>query len=67
LRPLEKQLTPAYRISFGAELRFSVPVLKLPLRLIFAVNPNAQVQPTNPALIVPEKRFAFVIGFSRTL
>ena len=67
LRPLEKQLTPAYRISFGAELRFSVPVLKLPLRLIFAVNPNAQVRPANPALIVPEKRFAFVIGFSRTL
>jgi outer membrane protein insertion porin family len=67
LRPLERQLTPAYRASFGAELRFSVPALNLPLRLIFAVNPNAQVRPVDPALFVPEKRFAFVIGFSRTL
>ncbi len=67
LSPLERQLTPAYRISLGGELRFSVPVLKLPLRLIFAANPNAQVRPVDPALVVPEKRFAFVIGFSRTL
>ena len=67
LSPLERQLTPAFRISLGGELRFSVPVIKLPLRLIFAANPNAQVRPAIPELVVPEKRFAFVIGFSRTL
>ncbi|HEY8461969.1 MAG TPA: BamA/TamA family outer membrane protein, partial [Blastocatellia bacterium] len=58
---------PNYRISTGFELRFLVPVARIPLRLIFAYNPNAQVSPPPSSLIAPEKRFAFRIGFGRTL
>src|SRR5262249_11356287 len=58
---------PNYRISLGAELRVMVPVANLPLRLIFAYNPNAQVNPPPFTLLAPEKKFAFVIGFGRTL
>jgi outer membrane protein insertion porin family len=58
---------PNYRYSMGGELRLPIPVLNIPMRLIFAYNPNAQTQPPATALIAPEKRFAFRIGFSRTL
>lgn len=56
-----------YRISLGVELRFIVPVFNIPLRLIFAYNPNAQINPPPTTLFAPEKRFAFRIGFGRTL
>ncbi len=58
---------PNYRISLGVELRVLVPVINLPLRLIFAYNPNAQTNPPPLTLLGPEKRFAFVIGLGRTL
>jgi len=58
---------PNYRLSLGGELRFIIPVLNIPLRLIFAANPNAQRRPPESTLISPEKRFAFRFGFSRTL
>jgi outer membrane protein insertion porin family len=58
---------PNYRISLGGELRLLVPVVNLPLRLIFAYNPNAQVNPPPSTLLAPEKRFAFLFGFGRTL
>jgi outer membrane protein insertion porin family len=58
---------PSYRYSLGGELRFPVPILNIPVRLIFAFNPNAQTDPPPAALIAPEKKFAFRIGFSRTL
>ena len=58
---------PNYRVSLGGELRFIIPVLNVPLRLIFAANPNAQRRPPDSTLISPEKRFAFRFGFSRTL
>lgn len=58
---------PKYRYSFGGELRFPIPVLNIPIRLIFAVNPNAQTNPPAGAFIAPERRYAFRIGFSRTL
>jgi outer membrane protein insertion porin family len=69
LRPLEagQVRLPNYRASLGGELRFLIPVINLPLRLIFAANPNAQKQPPDPTLIAPEKRFAFRFGFSRTV
>jgi outer membrane protein insertion porin family len=58
---------PNYRISLGFELRFMVPVAHIPLRLIFAYNPNAQTSPPPATFLAPEKRFAFRIGFGRTL
>jgi hypothetical protein len=44
-----------------------VPVVHIPLRFIFAYNPNAQISPPPATLLAPEKRFAFRIGFGRTL
>ena len=58
---------PVYRASLGGEIRFPIPVLNIPLRLIFAWNPNAQRQIPDGTLLAPEKRFAFRVGFSRTL
>jgi outer membrane protein insertion porin family len=31
-----------YRSSLGAEIRFQVPVINVPFRLIYAYNPNAR-------------------------
>ena len=69
LKPLkpEQDFLPRYRASLGGELRFPIPVVHIPLRLIFAWNPNAQKVLPEGALLAPEKRFAFRVGFSRTL
>jgi outer membrane protein insertion porin family len=69
LKPLKsaQDFLPRYRASLGGELRFPIPILNIPLRLIFAWNPNAQRQVPAGALLAPEKRFAFRVGFSRTL
>jgi outer membrane protein insertion porin family len=69
LKPLKpgQDFLPSYRASLGGELRFPIPLLNIPLRLIFAWNPNAQNQVPDGALLAPEKRFAFRVGFSRTL
>ncbi len=58
---------PNYRVSLGVELRVMIPVANIPLRLIFAYNPNAQTNPPPLTLLAPERKFAFVIGFGRTL
>jgi outer membrane protein insertion porin family len=58
---------PNYRVSLGGELRVHVPVVNLPIRLIFAYNPNAQVSPPPATLLAPEKRFVFLFGVGRTL
>jgi outer membrane protein insertion porin family len=69
LKPLKpgQDFLPRYRSSLGGEIRFPIPGLNIPLRLIFAWNPNAQKHVPDGALLVPEKRFAFRMGFSRTL
>lgn len=69
LKPLKsgQDFLPSYRYSLGGELRFPIPVLNIPLRLIFAWNPNAQKAVPDGALLAPEKRFAFRVGFTRTL
>jgi outer membrane protein insertion porin family len=69
LKPLKpgQDFLPRYRASLGGELRFPIPFLNIPLRLIFAWNPNAQRRVPDGALLAPEKRFAFRVGFSRTL
>jgi outer membrane protein insertion porin family len=58
---------PRYRASLGGELRLPVPLLNIPLRLIFAWNPNAQRSLPEGVLLPAERRFAFRVGFSRTL
>ncbi|HEU4387478.1 MAG TPA: BamA/TamA family outer membrane protein, partial [Blastocatellia bacterium] len=50
---------PSWRVSTGVELRFLVPAVNLPIRLIFAANPNAQRSVPAGSLLVPEKRFGF--------
>lgn len=69
LKPLKpgQDFLPRYRSSLGGELRFPIPILNIPLRLIFAWNPNAQKLVPDGALLAPEKRFAFRVGFTRTL
>lgn len=69
LKPLSagQDFLPRYRASLGGELRFPIPVLNIPLRLIFAWNPNAQKVVPDGALLAPEKRFTFRVGFTRTL
>jgi hypothetical protein len=58
---------PAYRLSLGGELRFTIPLLNMPVRLISAANPNAQRRLPDSFVVAPEKRFIFRFGFSRTL
>ena len=69
LKPLKpgQDFLPSYRYSLGGELRFPIPVVNIPLRLIFAWNPNAQKLVPDAAPLAPEKRFAFRVGFTRTL
>jgi outer membrane protein insertion porin family len=47
------------RVSTGAELRFIMPVLNVPFRLIYAINPNRSEYEKN---FVPEKTFRFAVG-----
>ena len=47
------------RISTGAELRFIMPVLNVPFRLIYAVNPNRS---EFEKLYVPYRTFKFAVG-----
>ena len=49
-----------FRISTGAELRVTVPVLNVPFRLIYAVNPNRQG--FYEQHYTPRSTFKFAIG-----
>ena len=52
-----QRITPgSFVISTGAELRFIMPVLNVPFRLIYAINPN------NNPLIAPRHTFKFAVG-----
>jgi len=48
-----------YRSSVGMELRFQVPVVNVPFRLIYAFNPNARQE-------LNEKRSVFRFSVGRT-
>jgi outer membrane protein insertion porin family len=43
------------KLSTGAELRFVMPVLNVPFRLIYAYNPN-------PLVFTPKTTFKFAVG-----
>jgi len=47
------------RISYGLEARFVMPVLNVPFRLIYAVNPN---RTGIEKLYIPERTFKFAVG-----
>jgi outer membrane protein insertion porin family len=47
------------RLSTGAELRFIMPVLNVPFRLIYAINPNRS---DYEKLYVPYSTFKFAVG-----
>jgi len=49
-----------FRISTGAELRFIVPVLNVPFRLIYAINPNRKT--FYEKLYTPYSTFKFAVG-----
>lgn len=56
--------TPAFKSSTGAEIRFFMPVLNVPFRLIFAMNPSrGNVLDNN---LQPEKRFKFRFAVGTT-
>ena len=44
-----------FKMSTGAELRFIMPVLNVPFRLIYAYNPNRD-------LFAPRTTFKFAVG-----
>jgi outer membrane protein insertion porin family len=49
-----------FRISTGAELRFIMPVLNVPFRLIYAINPNRKT--AIETLYTPYSTFKFAVG-----
>lgn len=55
-----------WRASLGVELRMQVPVLNVPFRLIFALNPNAQTDPSDPRILFLERRRVIRFGIGRT-
>jgi outer membrane protein insertion porin family len=57
-----------YRSSIGAEIRFQVPVINVPFRIIYAYNPNARVGfvPEVPGVFFSEKKSVFRFSVGRT-
>jgi outer membrane protein insertion porin family len=56
--------TSAFKTSTGAEIRFFMPVLNVPFRLIFAMNPSRGGVFDNQLL--PERRFKFRFAVGST-
>jgi outer membrane protein insertion porin family len=52
----------AFKSSLGAEVRFFMPVLNVPFRLIFAMNPNRYGVLDNQLLPEKRYRFRFAVG-----
>jgi outer membrane protein insertion porin family len=54
------------RSSMGAELRVQMPVINVPFRLIFAYNPQAKTDITDPRVLFIERRTAVRFSVGRT-
>jgi outer membrane protein insertion porin family len=54
------------RSSFGAEVRVQMPVINVPFRLIFAYNPQAKTDLTDPKVLFIERRTAVRFSVGRT-
>jgi outer membrane protein insertion porin family len=52
----------AFKTSIGAEVRFFMPVLNVPFRLIFAMNPNRYGVLDNNLLSEKKYKFRFAVG-----
>lgn len=54
------------RSSLGAEVRVQMPVINVPFRLIFAYNPQAKTDLTDPRVLFIERRTAVRFSVGRT-
>jgi hypothetical protein len=54
--------TSAFKTSTGAEIRFFMPVLNVPFRLIFAANPQRGGVLNNTLLPAKSFTFKFAVG-----
>ena len=52
----------AFKTSTGAEIRFFMPVLNVPFRLIFAYNPQREGVLKNTLLPAQKFQFRFAVG-----
>jgi len=64
-RPIESRTigeTSAFKTSTGAEIRFFMPVLNVPFRLIFAMNPQRGGVLDNNLNFEKRFKFRFAVG-----
>lgn len=54
------------RASVGLEIRVQMPVINVPFRLIFAYNPNAKTDPTDPTVFYIERKTVVRFSIGRT-
>jgi outer membrane protein insertion porin family len=54
------------RSSLGAEVRVQVPFINVPFRLIFAYNPNAKTDITDPTVLFLERKTVVRFSVGRT-
>ena len=54
------------RSSLGLELRVQMPVINVPFRLIFAYNPQAKTDLTDPTVLFIERKTAIRFSVGRT-
>jgi outer membrane protein insertion porin family len=60
------RLLDSLRASVGMEFRVQVPVINVPFRLIFAYNPNANPDITDPKVLSLERRTVMRFSIGRT-
>jgi outer membrane protein insertion porin family len=63
--PLKAVRRPAFKTSTGAEIRFFMPVLNVPFRLIFAYNPH-RAGIREQSTLRPQKAFQFRFAVGTT-
>ena len=54
------------RSSLGVEVRVQMPVINVPFRLIFAYNPQAKTDPSDPTFYYLERKFVARFSIGRT-
>ncbi len=54
------------RSSLGLEFRVQMPVINVPFRLIFAYNPGAKTDPTDPTVLFIERKTVVRFSVGRT-
>jgi outer membrane protein insertion porin family len=63
---LGRRLFSDWRSSLGLEIRVQVPVINVPFRLIFAYNPNAKTDLTDPSVLFLERKTVVRFSVGRT-